>query len=124
MHIKGVLFDLDGTLLDTEPIYNLIEQQLVNEYDNGKEIQWEIRMKMMGSFPLINCKLLIDNYKIRLTPEQLLKIRDELLIEPFKKSKFKKGAKELTHKYKYELGLKQQLQLVLQNRILKIKQII
>ena len=106
MHIKGVLFDLDGTLLDTEPIYNLIEQQLVNEYGNGKEIQWEIRMQMMGSSPLVNCKLLIDNYQIRLTPEQLLKIRDELLVEPFKKSKFKKGAKELTHKCKYELGLK------------------
>jgi pseudouridine-5'-monophosphatase len=106
MHIKGVLFDLDGTLLDTEPIYNLIEQQLVNEYGNGNEIQWEIRMQMMGSSPLINCKLLIDDYNIKLTPEQLLKIRDELLIEPFKKSKFKKGAQETTHKLKYELGLK------------------
>ena len=61
---------------------------------------------MMGSSPLINCKLLVDNYQIRLTPEQLLKIRDELLIEPFQKNKFKNGAKELTHKYKYELGLK------------------
>ena len=63
-------------------------------------------MQMMGSSPLANCKLLIDNYQIRLKPEQFLKIRDELLIEPFKKSKFKKGAKELTHKCKYELGLK------------------
>ena len=106
MHIKGVLFDLDGTLLDTEPIYNEIEQQLVNKYGNGKEIEWAIRVQMMGSSPLINCKLLIDNYQIRLTPEELLKIRDDLLIEPFKKSKFKKGAKELTHKCKYELGLK------------------
>ena len=39
MHIKGALFDLDGTLLDTEPLYDKIEQQMVNEYGNGKEVE-------------------------------------------------------------------------------------
>ena len=44
MHIKGALFDLDGTLLDTEPIYDEIEQKLINEFGNGKEISSEIKI--------------------------------------------------------------------------------
>ena len=106
MHIKGAIFDLDGTLLDTEPIYDAIEQQIVNDYGNGKIIEWKIRQQLLGSPPLINAKLLIENYDIKLTPDEFLKLRDKLLEEPFKKSKFKKGAKETTHKCKYELGLK------------------
>ena len=106
MHIKGALFDLDGTLLDTEPIYDEIEQQLVNEYGNGKEIEWKIRQLLLGSPPLVNAKILIENYEIKLAPEEFLKIRDKLLEEPFRNCTFKKGAKETTHKCKYELGLK------------------
>ena len=106
MHIKGALFDLDGTLLDTEPIYDEIEQRLINEFGNGKEISSEIKIQMLGTSPLFSAKILIDNYKINLTPEEFIKKRDNLLIEPFGKCKFKKGAKELTHKCKYDLGLK------------------
>ena len=103
MHIKGALFDLDGTLLDTEPLYDEIEQQLVNQYGNGKEISSEIKLQMLGTPPLFNSKLLVDTYQIKLTPEEFIKKRDELLIEPFKNSKFKKGAREITHKFKYDL---------------------
>ena len=106
MHIKGALFDLDGTLLDTEPLYDEIEQKLINEFGNGKEISTEIKIQMLGTPPLFNAKLLIDTYQINLTPEEFIKKRDNLLIEPFNNCTFKKGAKELTHKCKYDLGLK------------------
>ena len=68
MHIKGALFDLDGTLLDTEPIYDEIEQQLVNKYGNGKEISREIKLQMLGTPPLFNSILFVDTYQIKLTP--------------------------------------------------------
>ena len=106
MHIKGALFDLDGTLLDTEPLYDEVEQLLVKEYGNGEEISSEIKLKMLGTPPSFNSKLLIDTYQIRLTPEEFIKKRDELLIEPFKNSQFKKGAREITHKCKYDFGFK------------------
>ena len=79
---------------------------MVNEYGNGKEVEWKIRQQMLGTAPLVNAKILIDNYEIKLSPEEFIKKRDELLIEPFSKSTFKKGAKETTHKCKYDLGLK------------------
>ena len=106
MHIKGALFDLDGTLLDTEPLYDQIEQQLVNEFGNGENISEEIKLKMLGTPPLFNSKLLIDTYHINLTPEEFIKKRDELLIVPFRNCKFKKGARESTHKCKYDIGIK------------------
>ena len=106
MHIKGAIFDLDGTLLDTEPIYDAAAQQLINEFGNGEKIEWTIKRYIIGTPPKVHCKIFVDAYKIKLTPEEFQKRRDELLIEPFKSCKFKKGAREITHKCKYELGLK------------------
>ena len=106
MHIKGALFDLDGTLLDTEPIYDLVTQKLIDEYGNGKKLDWEIKKQIIGATNKTSSKIFVQAYQIKLTPEEFQKRKDALLIEPFKKSKFKKGAKELTHKFKYDLGLK------------------
>ena len=106
MQVKGVLFDLDGTLLDTESLYDMIEQQMVNEYGNGQKISWEVRQTLLGTAPLDNSKKLIDKYQIKLSPKEFLKIRDKLLVKPFSQSQFKKGAREITHKFKHELGFK------------------
>ena len=106
MHIKGVLFDLDGTLLDTEPIYDAAAQELINLYGNGQKITWDIKQYIIGTPPKVHCKIFVDSYKINLTPEEFEKRRNALLIEPFKTCKFKKGAKEITHICKHILGLK------------------
>ena len=106
MHIKGALFDLDGTLLDTEPIYDAAAQQLIDEFGNGEKIKWEIKKYIIGTPPKVHCKIFVDSYNINLTPEEFQKRRDALLVEPFKKCQFKQGARETTHKLKYELGLK------------------
>ena len=106
MHIKGAIFDLDGTLLDTEPIYDAAAQQLINEFGNGKKIEWDIKRHIIGTPPKVHCKIFVDSYNINLTPEEFHKRRDALLIEPFKNCKFSKGARETTHKCKYDLGLK------------------
>ena len=53
---------------------------------------------MLGTPPLVNAKILIYNYEIKLSTEEFIKKRDELLIEHFSKSTFKKGARETTYK--------------------------
>ena len=105
MHIKGAIFDLDGTLLDTEPIYDEAAQQLINEFGNGKKIEWDIKRFIIGTPSKVHCKIFVDSYNINLTPDEFQKRRDALLVEPFKKCQFKKGARETTHKCKYDLGL-------------------
>ena len=106
MDIKGAIFDMDGTLLDTEPIYDFAAQKVIDEYGNGKKISWEVKKHIVGTSSKVHCKVFVDSYNIRLTPEEFEKKRDENLIEPFKKCKFMKGAKEMTHKCKYDLNLK------------------
>ena len=106
INILGALFDLDGTLLDTEPLYDEAEQKLINLYGNGKTIEPSIKQQILGTPANINCKLLVERYNVNLTPDEFQKMRDELLIEPFRNSKFKPGAKELTHKCKVDFGLK------------------
>ena len=106
MHILGALYDLDGTLLDTEPLYDEAEQKLINLYGNGVPLDSETKQQLLGTPAIVNCKLLVEKFDVKLTPEEFQKKRDELLIEPFRNCKFKKGAKEVVHKCKYELGLK------------------
>ena len=97
---------MDGTLLDTEPIYDLAAQKVIDEYGNGEKITWDVKQHVVGTSAKVHCKIFVDAYKIKLTPEEFEKKRDENLIEPFKSCKFMKGAKEMTHKCKYELNLK------------------
>ena len=84
MHIKGALFDLDGTLLDTEPIYDAVTQQLINEFGNGKKLDWSIKQYIIGSTHKTSSKLFVEAFQINLTPEEFQKRKDALLVEPFK----------------------------------------
>ena len=104
--IKAALFDLDGTLLDTEPIYDIIHQQLINEYGNKKKFDWDVKINVIGTPEKVHCKIIVDAYNISLTPEEFAKKRNELLIEPFKKCDFIPGANETTHKLKKNFNLK------------------
>ena len=106
MAIKGAIFDMDGTLLDTEPIYDLAAQRVIDEFGNGEKITWDVKQHIVGTSAKVHCKIFVDAYKIKLTPEEFEKKRDEYLIEPFKSCKFMKGAKETPHKCKYEYNLK------------------
>ena len=55
------------------------------------------------------CKALIDGYEMRLTAEELIKIKNEILETAFEIISFMPDAKELTHKLKYELNIKNAL---------------
>ncbi|CAM9497416.1 unnamed protein product [Ectocarpus sp. 13 AM-2016] len=44
--IRGVVFDLDGTLLDTEELSSQSLQQSVGKF--GKQFTWEVKQKILG----------------------------------------------------------------------------
>ena len=104
--IKGAIFDLDGTLIDTEPIYFSAAEEMIQKYGNGKKFDWDTKIKTLGSPELVTAKIIVDTYEVKLTPEEFLKKRNALTPELFKQCPFIEGAKELTEKFKQELKLK------------------
>lgn len=106
MSLKGAIFDLDGTLIDTEPIYFDAAEIMINKYGNGKKFDWDTKIKTLGSPELVTAKIIVDTFEVKLTPEEFLEKRNAITHEYFKKCPFIEGAKEITDKFKKELKFK------------------
>ena len=106
MSLKGAIFDLDGTLIDTEPIYFDAAEIMINKYGNGKKFDWDTKIKTLGSPELVTAKIIVDTFEVKLTPEEFLEKRNAITPEYFKKCPFIEGAKEITDKFKKELKFK------------------
>ena len=109
MSLKGAIFDLDGTLLDTEPIYFKATEEMIKEYGNGKEFGWDTKIKTLGSPEIVTAKIVVDTFEMKLTPEEFLDKRNAITPEYFKNCLFIEGAKEITDKFKKELKFKTSL---------------
>ena len=106
MSLKGAIFDLDGTLIDTEPIYFDAAEKMIQQYGNGKKFDWDVKIKTLGSPELVTAKIIVDTFEIKLTPEEFLNKRNAITPEYFKKCPFIEGAKEITDKFKKEFKFK------------------
>lgn len=104
--IKAAIFDLDGTLLDTQRLYDEANQIVINQYGNGKEYGAELQVKIHGSPPSFGNKYLIEYFEIKLTMEEFMNKKDEYLKERVPQCKPIEGVKELTHLLKHKYGLK------------------
>lgn len=106
--VKAALFDLDGTLIDTESMYAAAVQRVITELSGNANItyDWLVREKVMGASRIDGSKAIVDAYGLRVTPDELLARRDAYLVRWFPDSVPMPGAQELTHTLKHTLGLK------------------
>ena len=104
--IKAAIFDLDGTLIDSQKLYDEINQLIINEYGNGKVYDMESKLINHGAPPSIGNKYLIEHFEIKLSFEDLIKKKDEYFKEKNKLCLPMEGAKEITHIFKHEYGFK------------------
>ena len=62
-NISHILFDMDGTLLDTESVYTRVTQEILSPY--GHTFTWEVKSKMMGQKAHDAAQILVKSYKVR-----------------------------------------------------------
>lgn len=91
--ITHVIFDMDGTLLDTEPVYTIATQEILAKY--GKTYDWALKSRMMGQKAIDAARLLVEETKIPLTPEEYLALREPRQNELFACAPALPGAVEL-----------------------------
>ena len=65
-----VIFDLDGVLLDTEPLYTEATQRVCDPF--GKTYDWELKSQVMGRGARVSAQLTIDTLGLPLTVDQYL----------------------------------------------------
>ncbi|MDH5561751.1 MAG: HAD-IA family hydrolase [Deltaproteobacteria bacterium] len=92
--ITHVIFDMDGILLDTEPIYTKITQSILDRY--GKTFTLEIKAQMLGRHHLEAAKILIDKLHLPITPQDYLSQFQRLQTDFFPNAQAFPGMKKLT----------------------------
>lgn len=80
----GIIFDLDGTLLDTEPLYTEATQMLLNPFDHTFTLQ--LKKRCMGRDSKISAQIVIDEFDLDMSVDDYLSIRGGYLTELFQTS--------------------------------------
>lgn len=90
----AVLWDMDGTLVDTEPYWMVAEYELVEEY--GGTWTDELALALVGNPLLVSAQFLIDNSPVTLTPEQVVHRMQSRVVEQIADEvPWRPGAREL-----------------------------
>ena len=87
---RAVIFDLDGTLLDTEPLYTAAAQRVLDPH--GHIYTMELKRRVMGGDSNRSAQLTIDEFDLPMTPKEFLVKREAHLKPLFSAAKEITGA--------------------------------
>jgi len=91
--ITAVIFDMDGLLLDTEPIYTAATQEVVGQF--GKTFDWSIKGRMIGRPAQESARILVDALDLPISPDEYLEQRESIMRGLFAAAPSKPGARAL-----------------------------
>jgi len=98
MDPAAIIFDLDGTLLDTEPLYTAAAQRVLDPH--GHLYTMELKRKVMGGDSMRSAQLTIDEFDLPMTAEEFLAAREAYLKALFPEAEEIPGAGDyLRHLY-------------------------
>lgn len=92
----AVLWDMDGTLVDTEPYWIAAEHELVTEYGG----QWSPQLghQLVGNPLLVSAEIILSHTPMPLTPRQVVdRLMGQVLIHVREEVPWRPGARELLH---------------------------
>ena len=89
---QAMIFDLDGTLLDTEPLYSEAAQAVLAPY--GYVFSRELKRRIIGGDSLKGAKMTVEEYDLPISAEEFLTRRKIHLDKLFPKAAEIEGAGE------------------------------
>jgi pseudouridine-5'-monophosphatase len=89
-----VIFDMDGVLLDTEPIYTKVTSAIAAEH--GKVFDWTVKADLIGRPAFDSAEFLIEKLALPITPQEYLAKRTPLLEELLAATEAVAGAEAFT----------------------------
>lgn len=101
--IRGLVSDLDGTLLDTEPLYLDAYNRILSRY--GHVYEEALKHRVMGKPEAVGAQMIIDAYDLPFSPHGLLAERDVFMDELFLTTQLLPGAKKVCQHLKHTCGL-------------------
>ncbi len=94
--INTVIFDMDGVLINSEPVHQRHEREMYEEL--GLELTFEEQQSFVGMSAMDSWRLVIEKYNLKETPQELLlRGRGKYLrvLEETDEVKMMEGAREL-----------------------------
>src|SRR4051812_3206600 len=91
---RFAIFDLDGVLLDTEPLYTDATAQVAARF--GKIYDWSIKRDCIGRGTLEAARVIVDALALPLSPEALVLERDRVLVDLVARAPAIAGAEAFT----------------------------
>ncbi|NJK37698.1 MAG: HAD-IA family hydrolase [Oscillatoriales cyanobacterium RM2_1_1] len=95
--ITHLIYDLDGLLLDTEPLHARVNQMLANRY--GQTIEPDLIMKLRGRKSHDSAQLLIETLGLPTTVAEYMRQKDAIIYQFYPKVPALPGAMALTHHF-------------------------
>ncbi|HKQ70650.1 MAG TPA: HAD-IA family hydrolase [Polyangiaceae bacterium] len=68
--VTHVIFDMDGVLLDTEPVYTEVTNEVAQEY--GKTFDWSVKGDMIGRPAMDSAEYIVKALDLPIRPEDYL----------------------------------------------------
>ena len=92
--VRFAIFDLDGVLLDTEPLYTRAIAEVAAVH--GKVYDWSTKSQCIGRGTLEAARVIVDALGLPLGPEELVRARDRTLLPLLAKAAPMPGAVAFT----------------------------
>jgi HAD superfamily hydrolase (TIGR01509 family) len=92
--VRYVIFDMDGVLLDTEPIYTEVTNQVTMKY--GKVFDWKTKADMIGRPAMDSAQYVVKALDLPILPEDYLSQRKVALEQRLASAPAMVGAEAFT----------------------------
>lgn len=103
-NVTHCLFDMDGLLLDTEPIYESIVGDIAKLF--GKPYPRDVRIKVLGTTEQLMAKIAVTDLELPITTAEFHRLFTILCLQRFQNLELMEGAERLLlHLHKHEIPI-------------------